>query len=1020
MSSTNGPTDRAYLTYLRRLLVQRFDLGELRTLCFDLGVDAEALSSDSRADLARELLLYLEARQRIPALLAYIRQTRGDIALAAPPEAAPAYTPTVSSRADLAAVQNPTTVWSTALPGQPMAAPIVLDDVCLVACQVSGRRAQGAVLCALDLATGESRWEQRFRDAVVSGMASLGDDLVLLSTSSLGAQPGQCAVIAVDAGGRIAWRREFDVPRISAPAAGEAFAAVTVDAWRVAALTRASGEVLVDVTVPVDLAVAAPACDDMGFYLPCRAPCLLAFSLQGDLRWRYDVEGVLSGVRMDQTPLVVGESVVSVLSSGTVFALSRDEGRLLWETQVGPRGKPLTAAVTDGRRVFVGARDGVYALDLRDGAHQWAFRSGAYVTAPPVLADDVLCIAGNDRHLYGVDRRSGAPLWQVTMDQEIKAPPTLTSGDAKGPYVITVDCTGRAMAMAYPVPAVVHELAGRWLKAARVWEGEGDLLRAAEAWTAYAESLAEDGADAGCQADAWTAAAQLFAAVRQPERAAAAQRRFASCLGLPVITLNVNHSGLFQDTWSQLDLIVENQGFGVARDVVVRAAGEEFGGEIAETQALAAIPAGQRRKEALTVKPLAHGDSVPLTLQIAYLDKNGEPHRREETLLLTVSHNGTPSAAASYVLPARGGVRRLSDGPPPPLDVEISVRPGRRHYDVELTIDGGQVFAGGHLTKSVLEWLPSGDPVQDGRYLFESLLNDRPIRRGWDRAEGQAEQSGACRRIRLRIDPAAAELQQLPWELLHDDSVTLAASEATPFSRYIPVEKPWGAEIGHRPVRVLAAIANPRDIVARYDLPPLNVDLERYLLASSLAEIDAEQIQLTFLKPPVTLERLSRMLLQGYDWLHFVGHGRTNLRQGRVDLLMEDAQGNTRAIADHLFAGMLARQGVRPQFVVLATCQSASLSNGNRVAETLARETWAMAGLAPQLVRLGVPAVVAMRGRVMMHTAQLITRHLYQGLVTHGIVDLALNQARGVLATAQCPGLAAPILYMHLPNGALW
>jgi hypothetical protein len=297
---------------------------------------------------------------------------------------------------------------------------------------------------------------------------------------------------------------------------------------------------------------------------------------------------------------------------------------------------------------------------------------------------------------------------------------------------------------------------------------------------------------------------------------------------------------------------------------------------------------------------------------------------------------------------------------------------------VELTLDGGQVFSGGHLSKAILSWASNGDAAQDGQYLFNALLHDSAVRKGWHIARGRAEQRGVPRRVRLRIDDDAAELHQLPWELLHEDGVMLSAWELTPFSRYLPIDKPWGVATVHRPIRVLAVIANPRDITARYNLPPLNSDL-------------------------------GLTMLEGYDWLHFVGHGRLNARYQRVDLLMEDHLGNTRAIADHLFSGMLARQGVQPQLVFLSVCQSAG-----------APRSEVLASLAPQLVRIGIPAVVAMRGQLPMRTAQEITQSFYRGLVEHGLPDRALNQARNAVLSAQLPGAATPVLFMHLASGRLW
>ena len=50
MTSVEAHTDRGYLTYLRRLMVRRFTLSELETLCFDLGVDVETLPGRGRCD----------------------------------------------------------------------------------------------------------------------------------------------------------------------------------------------------------------------------------------------------------------------------------------------------------------------------------------------------------------------------------------------------------------------------------------------------------------------------------------------------------------------------------------------------------------------------------------------------------------------------------------------------------------------------------------------------------------------------------------------------------------------------------------------------------------------------------------------------------------------------------------------------------------------------------------------------------------------------------------------------------
>jgi hypothetical protein len=68
-----------YLVKLRQILSRRFDEGELRTLCFDSGMDYDSLPGTGKADKARELVAYFERRERIPDLVRIGKQLRPDI-----------------------------------------------------------------------------------------------------------------------------------------------------------------------------------------------------------------------------------------------------------------------------------------------------------------------------------------------------------------------------------------------------------------------------------------------------------------------------------------------------------------------------------------------------------------------------------------------------------------------------------------------------------------------------------------------------------------------------------------------------------------------------------------------------------------------------------------------------------------------------------------------------------------------------------------------------------------------------
>jgi hypothetical protein len=326
-------------------------------------------------------------------------------------------------------------------------------------------------------------------------------------------------------------------------------------------------------------------------------------------------------------------------------------------------------------------------------------------------------------------------------------------------------------------------------------------------------------------------------------------------------------------------------------------------------------------------------------------------------------------------------------------------------YPVEITLEHEQVFPRGYLGSGVVPWVSSGVPADDGQKLFDTLFADSNLRAAWAEARGQAPQ----RRVRLRIDPSAAELHALPWELLQQDAVMLSAQADTPFSRYLPIALPWSGAVQERPIRMLVVISDPADLQAKYDLAPVDVALERETLETALADVAPDELEIDFLDAPATPERLEDALREGYHVLHFIGHGAFSSRRGQAALYMQDQDGNARRVLDGELVSMLARQGVRPRLVFLVACQSATRSTSD-----------AFLGLAPKLVGVGVPAVVAMQDVVTVETARKFSAAFYRPLLEHGYVDLAVNQARSTLLTAGRADAAVPVLFMRLKSGQLW
>ncbi len=352
-------------------------------------------------------------------------------------------------------------------------------------------------------------------------------------------------------------------------------------------------------------------------------------------------------------------------------------------------------------------------------------------------------------------------------------------------------------------------------------------------------------------------------------------------------------------------------------------------------------------------------------------------------------------------------------------------------YPIELTLDNRLEFRRGYVNPTIAQWAPGAWDAEAGRSLFQLLLEDDQVASAWAMIRGSAPQ----RRVRLSIDDAAAELHPIPWELLCDAgeagnemSVNLAAADATPFSRYIAGAQAYPPPVTAHRLQVLVAIANPAGL-ERYGLPPIDVDAE---WAALQAALHGMAVDLRLAPQPCTLEAIEAGLLDGAHVLHLVAHGAWSKTEQKGVIFLANRNNQVRflhadehatALARHLSDGGALSDGLSPglqragaahqgdaslRLVFLASCQTATQSPTN-----------AFAAFAPRLVRAGVPAVVAMQDLVPVETARAFAQVFYRQLLSHGLVDLAANQARAALLTGRRPGAHMPVLFMRLADGRL-
>jgi hypothetical protein len=343
-------------------------------------------------------------------------------------------------------------------------------------------------------------------------------------------------------------------------------------------------------------------------------------------------------------------------------------------------------------------------------------------------------------------------------------------------------------------------------------------------------------------------------------------------------------------------------------------------------------------------------------------------------------------------------------------------------YPIELTLNNRLEFRRGFLSPDIVQWTPSALDAESGSSLFKLLIQDDQVAEAWAMIRGSAPQ----RRIRLSIDTAAAELNAIPWELLRDPGdaeagigINLAASDATPLSRYIAGVQEFAPPLAAHRVKILVAIANPAGL-DRYGLQAIDVEAEWTSLQTALAGIDVE---LRLVAQPCTLEAIEEGLREGAHVLHIVAHGAYSKSDQRAVIFLANRNNQVRFLHADDHAEALARHlrngrgpgsvedgpeqgGVR--LVFLASCQTATQS-----------PTDAYAAFAPRLVRAGVPAVLAMQDLVPVDTARAFAQVFYRQLLRHGLVDLAANQARASMLSGQWPRAHIPVLFIRLADGRL-
>ncbi len=315
-----------------------------------------------------------------------------------------------------------------------------------------------------------------------------------------------------------------------------------------------------------------------------------------------------------------------------------------------------------------------------------------------------------------------------------------------------------------------------------------------------------------------------------------------------------------------------------------------------------------------------------------------------------------------------------------------------------------QLAAGVALTLSyvglrALELLPDAYGAA-----LTAMVFPAPLREAWARGRGAGEGAAQPIRLCLALDAGDDALHALLWETLRDPltNLPLARGEAVRLARYLPSASMADLTPPPRPsLRAVVAVAAATPVgAAPVDVPGLTG-----AAGTGLSDIPKNVLDGRDGRPAATLANLTSALRDGAPILFLACHGA--LVEGEPYLWLEQAEpGPYRPVSGAAFVEALAQLQHKPLLVVLASCQGAGTSYA------------VLRAVGPQLARIGIGAVLAMREQISVETLDALLLPFFRELQRDGQIDRAIAAARAALGEAHPWWL--PVLWLRARDGHLW
>ena len=339
--------------------------------------------------------------------------------------------------------------------------------------------------------------------------------------------------------------------------------------------------------------------------------------------------------------------------------------------------------------------------------------------------------------------------------------------------------------------------------------------------------------------------------------------------------------------------------------------------------------------------------------------------------------------------------------------VFISKSPGgemNRSEAVEVTIPPD---LRDRLRKLDRRHLNSREMIKVGEDLAGLLFPDR-VRPNLERSKGKIADTQGLR-ILLTLD--AYELADIPWEYVYladqdtpedqkDSTGFLALDRGMSILRVPRLEQVTTelAPVPNQALRMIVLLSNPAGT------DDLDIQTEQANIDKAVREIRDIAVQYY---PDATIESLEEATINEAHIFHYSGHAKFEVELGSKEgigfLALTAEGGGEEQFAAVKLASLLKRRGVR--LALLGACESSRVDRIN-----------AWTGIAPALMRAGIPAVLGMQFSVFDENAVRFSKAFYTVLAAGKSIDEAVSAGRRAISNRTEDDerdWGAPVLYLR-------